>query len=240
MKLTNENVFKIVQKLRGKYQKQKTNPTWLSHSNCMSLLNLPDMMEEFGPLRNLWEGGNCGEGFLRLTKPTLNKITRNWKTNLHKDLLQFTAIRQTMIDAGLSEVINGSQHMKKFMTYTTKSDIISSLIFNHPLSLVYIKGSFYTIYEHFKQKMAVCMNVKPKTMKCISGIEWNHLSLNTMDTNDDEIFDKDNVDHYCLALPRFNINGNGNTENSYYIISSEWSEFRGNEFVLYNSFGVQY
>ena len=79
MKLTNENVLKIVEKLRSKYQKQKTNPTWLSHSNCMSLLNLPEMMEEFGPLRNFWEGGNFGEGFLRLTKPTLNKITQNWK-----------------------------------------------------------------------------------------------------------------------------------------------------------------
>ena len=55
MKLTNENVFKIVEKLRSKYQKQRTIPTWLSHSNCMSLLNLPDMIEEFGPLRNLWE-----------------------------------------------------------------------------------------------------------------------------------------------------------------------------------------
>ena len=88
--------------------------------------------------------------------------------------------------------------------------------------------------------MAVCMNVKPNTLNCISGIEWKHISLNTMDTNDDEIFDKDIVDHYCLALPRFDINGNRNTVNAYYIISSEWSEFRGNEFVLYNSFGVQY
>ena len=72
--------------------------------------------------------------------------------NLHKDLLQFTAIRQTMIDTGLSEVINGSQHMKKFMTYTTKSDIISSLLFYHPLSLVYVRGLFYCIYEGYNNK----------------------------------------------------------------------------------------
>ena len=59
----------------------------------------------------------------------------------------------------------------------------------------------------FQKKMAFCMDVTHKSMKCTSGIEWKHLSLNTTDTNNDEIFDKDTVDHYCLALPRFHIEG---------------------------------
>ncbi len=39
-------------------------PIWVTQYNCQSLLNLPDQMEMLGPIRNRWEGGKRGEGFL--------------------------------------------------------------------------------------------------------------------------------------------------------------------------------
>ena len=49
----------------GQQQNISTNhvPSWLQHFNFLSLLNLPDTMDLYGPLVNMWEGGNRGEGF---------------------------------------------------------------------------------------------------------------------------------------------------------------------------------
>ena len=44
-------------------------PYWVSCFTFPCLLNLPDHMKEFGPLKNLWEGGVRGEGSLRFVKP---------------------------------------------------------------------------------------------------------------------------------------------------------------------------
>ena len=52
-------------------------PSWLASFNCLSLLNLPRIVRQFGPIRNLWEGSWVGEGFLRFAKPAV-------KTGLRK------------------------------------------------------------------------------------------------------------------------------------------------------------
>jgi hypothetical protein len=39
----------------------KDKPTRISSSNFICLINLPRVLEEYGPLRNLWEGGGQGE-----------------------------------------------------------------------------------------------------------------------------------------------------------------------------------
>jgi hypothetical protein len=50
---------------------EKQPPGWLSKYNFPCLLNLPEVLSEFGPIRNLWEGGYQGEGYLRKAKPRL-------------------------------------------------------------------------------------------------------------------------------------------------------------------------
>jgi hypothetical protein len=44
-------------------------PFWISSYTYPCLLNLPAHMKEYGPLKNLWEGGIRGEGSLRYIKP---------------------------------------------------------------------------------------------------------------------------------------------------------------------------
>ena len=49
-------------------------------------------MEKYGPLRELWEGGYKGEGYLRFLKPQLNQGFRaNWHVNCMKNLLAMKA-----------------------------------------------------------------------------------------------------------------------------------------------------
>lgn len=67
---------------------KKELPQWLSSYNFMSLLNLPDVIRRYGPIRNIWEGGPQGEGVLRFVKPNmLNGMRRNWELSTMKTLM---------------------------------------------------------------------------------------------------------------------------------------------------------
>ncbi|KAL7578583.1 hypothetical protein ACA910_011639 [Epithemia clementina (nom. ined.)] len=55
-------------------------PSWVTTYNFMSLLNLPDAVRRFGPLRNIWEGGTQGEGFLQYVKREMSMgLRNNWQ-----------------------------------------------------------------------------------------------------------------------------------------------------------------
>ena len=62
---------------------QQKTPAVLSSYNFTCLLNIPDAMERFGPLRCIWEGGPRGEGFARFAKPYMTQgLRQNWHYNL--------------------------------------------------------------------------------------------------------------------------------------------------------------
>lgn len=65
--------------------RHNSKPEVVSKFNFCCLLNLPDTMRKFGPLRNLWEGDFKGEGIIRLVKPL---ITQGHKLNWQQYLLQ--------------------------------------------------------------------------------------------------------------------------------------------------------
>ncbi|KAL7555438.1 hypothetical protein ACA910_008058 [Epithemia clementina (nom. ined.)] len=55
-------------------------PSWVTSYNFMSLLNLPDAVRRFGPLRNIWEGGTQGEGILWYVKREMSMgLWKNWQ-----------------------------------------------------------------------------------------------------------------------------------------------------------------
>ena len=64
-------------------------PGWITQYNFMSLLNIPDVMRNYGSMRNLWEGGEEGEGILRIVKPEIKIGMRgNWPEWLMSNLLK--------------------------------------------------------------------------------------------------------------------------------------------------------
>jgi len=58
-------------------------PSCITSYNFICLMNLPEAMRRFGPLRGLWEGKVQGEGILRFVKPEFTQgIRKNWQANL--------------------------------------------------------------------------------------------------------------------------------------------------------------
>jgi hypothetical protein len=70
----------------------KEKPTWITSYNFMCLMNIPTMLWNFGPVKNLWEGGGQGEKIIGLLKPLWFGFRKNWHLNLMNNLLKWMAI----------------------------------------------------------------------------------------------------------------------------------------------------
>ena len=106
------NVHVVYKEIQS-YNSSNKNPIdyyWLKKYNFLSLLNIPKTMERYGPLINLWEGSNQGEGYLRYVKPKITDIhSRNWQVNAHINLLNETSMNRVI----LCHVMNkSSQYVK--------------------------------------------------------------------------------------------------------------------------------
>ena len=60
--------LRMVEELNNALRNRNDKPIWISRSNYLSLLNLPEQMRFFGPLRLYWEGGWKGEGIIQEIK----------------------------------------------------------------------------------------------------------------------------------------------------------------------------
>ena len=77
-------------------------PDWLKKYNFLCLLNLPDAIEELGPLRFNYEGSTEGEGFIPMVKPLLSQGMRsNWQKNLAHRFYRKRAMKLVIRDAKL-------------------------------------------------------------------------------------------------------------------------------------------
>ena len=58
-------MFKISYDMVDKGMSEKPIPSFMSQYNFLCLLNIPEIMQQYDSIRNMWEGGIAGEGFLR-------------------------------------------------------------------------------------------------------------------------------------------------------------------------------
>jgi len=72
-------------------------PSWLTCFNCLSLLNLPDIIRLYGPIRNIWEGSWVGEGFLRFAKPAVKHGLRKfWQRSTMTNMQRMKGLQVVM------------------------------------------------------------------------------------------------------------------------------------------------
>jgi hypothetical protein len=76
-----------------------TTPGVVSKYNFCCLMNVPEAMREFGPLRNLWEGEYMGEGILRVLKPhMIQGMKRDWQSHLLRNMMRQKAFTTILKD----------------------------------------------------------------------------------------------------------------------------------------------
>ena len=153
----------------------------------MSLLNIPMYMREYGPLVNLWEGSNQGEGYLRIVKPKLTNIhAKNWQVNAHKEIYNEVIMDQVLqlhIDRNynnrnscmLQNYINSRMNRAKkmFVKYKTVNDILSLYRRNRPISAVQCKNEKIFASVQYSQGILYGLEAKVSFLKSINLLAMN-------------------------------------------------------------------
>ena len=209
---------------------KKDKPIWISSYNYLCLLNLPKIAKNFGPLRNIWEGGYVGEGYLRLVKPYITRgLSKNWHNNVHRGLLERKVFSYICKDYTKIE----SNIPKNYHCYKDIDEVRSKLLRSHVLSCIYYKNG--NICFVLKNKTVILLYLSKFHSKCNSlhyyEIKHSDLNIHISECNDDCI------QSYCLLLPKLDKNGlpdefGEDTSCSIYtIISSDWKKLSMNKLM---------
>ena len=223
---------------------KRGKPYWLSKYNYICLLNLPLTMKEYGPLINLWEGSNQGEGYLRYAKPRIRDVfSKNWQVNAHVQLLNevtFNGIINNHVKSKINLEVSMSyrefqenrinRNKKMYCEYNSVEHFISMLYQRKPLSCVMTTSNkYYAVIEGNNDTTIIGVEINLTYVTNISDLSMSFHKV-SLDENATE-FDIDVVEQsefirYIILLPKMDDSWNTfkYTENVYYIIDSDWCE----------------
>ena len=207
-------------------------------------------MKEYGPLINLWEGANQGEGYLRYAKPTIVNIhSKNWQVNAIRNLQNkqsLDAVVDYYMEHGCTDKDVKNSYCnsrrdrvpKMYVTYKTINEFCTILRRNRPFSCIRTKFSRY---------YGVINVERDKNEEILQGIpihfdyegKYTSLSMNfhklrvDMTITDSSLyrFAVSDIKIFILALPYIGTSGYqaNNKSSMYYIIDSEWNELNEND-----------
>ena len=80
----------------SKLRAEESVPMWITSYNFISLMNLPEAMTHFGPLKNLWEGGGQGEKMIQQVKPIMRGLRKSWQRQVMTKLMCNMALNRLM------------------------------------------------------------------------------------------------------------------------------------------------
>lgn len=105
---------------------KETRPTVISRYNHLCLLNLPEVMEKFGPLPDLWEGKVQGEGYLPEIKALYHGGMReNWEFNMMQGLYRKKTLDEITATASTSlKALNSSLLKQRRDSYHIHSSVL--------------------------------------------------------------------------------------------------------------------
>jgi hypothetical protein len=208
------------------------NPGWISSYNFLSLLNVPELVEKFGGLRHLWEGGEDGEGFLKGVKNELKcGLVRQWQVWVIKNLLEEKTLDRIIISNNRKKTADTVMESGEYKIYGSKKRVKQLLQNNYPIS-----G-----FEISKQKGTtnkfVAYRKKGTIYTCLVKLdEGSAFNLNYMiyrklviTVNEQELINclSQNKPQGILLLPLLSADGYNNDQQSgryYCSVSSNWSD----------------
>ena len=214
---------------------EEPKPKWLTSYNFISLTNIPLILQQYGPVRNLWEGGGLGEKIIQQMKPTWFGFRKNWQVNMMDKLLKSMALgRIRKNDIQLMEEneededytdeelwVNNSQ--KLVHLYKSQEDVKIRFHQHEPLSIVITKDNVFACLLPFGiVQELLCSRYHNKKV----GANYYVWELGSV-TNKSSSHLSANVKHYCLLLPQLFPTTESyltSSEKSYTLIDSEWNE----------------
>ena len=208
---------------------QKKKPTWISSSNFMCLLNLPNAMRRFGPLRHLFEGTYKGEGYLRLCKPHMKYGLRgNWKHNTLRKILLEKSLHHVRRDNNddLSEEDNNAEEsytQYRYSSYPSRAHVLIDFTEAKPISLLqFSDGAFGSAL--YNSTLYVPLR-RGQYIDCINGHHYHEWNLSEEDPTD--FLHTKTILNYCLLLPLIGDKVTlSNHHDIFTLINENWEEIQ--------------
>ena len=201
--------------------------TWVSKSNYLSLLNIPQQMNLYGPMRCYWEGGYRGEGLIQELKCLINNgLTKNWQKNTLKRFFNLRTL-SFLDNESRSKSTEGSLQYtidKDYKRYGTKDTIIKKFHDHCALSII---KSIHNIFSIAIDKDKSLQVIKRQYFTATTNMDyfyWELMADNILRTPSST-----NIERYCLLLPKIESTNEESTTNDcssqiYCCIDSQWNE----------------
>ena len=234
---------------------QKIRPRWLTSYNFLCLPNMVKVIERFGPLRYLWEGGWVGEANIsdskHATTRTGSRSRDGWAKNQMKRELKVGAMRRMFPKLSYDlveddmEVLEDDDEVpppteavmrdkKMVHRYPKESDVLIAIADRIPLSCVKYRSDSRLWCRVKQGGFEIPLNVGHAIVDRV-GFKYFDILANTDGAR--PIASQEPCDvRYCLALPLTVHDGT-----PYAVIDSEWHVMTGrNQFQMYRVPGVVY
>jgi hypothetical protein len=215
-------------------------PIWVTQYNCQSLLNLPNQTETLGPIRNRWEGGKRGEGFLRTVKPIVQSGRKNWQKNLflnilrQKTLVQMKSTNDKDDESDYGDDDSSTEECQmhepqSFVHYRCHADVVERWTRGTVLSGVLVEGRLYVVHRFGVRSLLLEFLTVENSAKFSFGL-W-YFELRYLDVEDDNkgSLEEVRVDSYALLLPL--PCSDANTYH-YSLVTSHWRTWDGSGNVV--------
>ena len=235
---------------------EEITPTWITSYNFICLTNLPLVMKEFGPLRNMWEGAGQGEKILSLVKPSWIGLRQNWQRNMLDRLLRQTAMgriqaaeertaggdsmrwmTEDIIDEmdDEDEEENGRNNAAKdifrgnhsLRRYKSIEEVRRVFDLRRPISMVVLNDHrFCCVLRNNYTVPFQCMEFQEE----IAGASYHLWQINEdeLESTDHQISNTEELTQYCILLPKLSCHGmpDLNDDPIFTLIESEWNEIQ--------------
>ena len=216
--------------------------TWVQKSNYLSLLNLPNQMKMYGPMRCYWEGGYRGEGLIQELKSIINQgLVKNWQKNTLKrffNLRTLSLLNKETKNGDSNDTEKESQY-KDFKRYGTISNIIDVMQNNKPLSIMESKKNYFLVAIDSKSAIQIVIKNYSNTICHMDYFFWRIMP--------DIIIPKplsNEIVRNCILLPCLDkeinwVNYNGVFGGIYSCIDSDWNELTNEKgFIIPRSIDI--
>jgi hypothetical protein len=235
----------------AKVRPKRNKARWVTTFNIAGLQNIIEEMWCMGPLRNFWEGGFGGEGYLRLMKPQITMgLRKNWQQNLMKKLFRNMALCRLLMDNDLTPeeieqwevqlgLADGDQEEEigddtpqvsysDFCCYTSRTDILHRWKRYSSFSLVLtVNGDFRLVMKNRREWIRIEKKVGREGEQD-TGLHYFAFELG----ENVEDADMDGITHGCLLLPHLTRRAlkTDRDERWYTVIRSDWKHWNGDGF----------
>ena len=215
-------------------------PVWVTQYNCQSLLNLPEQIETLGPIRNRWEGGKRGEGFLRTVKPIVKNGMKNWQKNLFLNILRqktLVQMKSTNEDDDSSDYGDDDSSMEEqqrhepqsFVNYRCHAEVVEKWRRGAVLYGVVVEGKLYVCHRFGARSLLLQFMNKDNSAEFRFGLWYYEIQYLDVDDEQKGSLNDVTVDCYAILLPLPRSDG---ADQKYAMMTSNWRTWDGSTNVV--------